>query len=181
MDRTGDLTSTTAHAQYDKKPRINPIADMNEPIQSDTILTMQETMRENKAGQPDSRCEDHFIKNALVQNEPFSTNNGRKSPGQIAVEIMSRLSPDEQEHEKQLSSISFDKILGHYYKKRSARFRVSCDSHPITMIVPIDEVIEKRELMISYLKGLGTKAITTIIRRHPEVLTLLRKESRRHR
>lgn len=71
-----------------------------------------------------------------------------------------------------------DKILGHYYQRgQIVRFRAESKDFNILSILSLEEVMHQQPALTKeYLLTLSTKAINTLIRRHPQVLDLLRKD-----
>lgn len=72
---------------------------------------------------------------------------------------------------------SIDTITGHYYKNRIVRFRCSHKDYNLTTILNIDDLKSSPEILKSYLSKLKTKALSTLIRRHSELLIYLKKDT----
>lgn len=68
-----------------------------------------------------------------------------------------------------------DKILGHFYKNLKARFRCEHKDYSFIAILGADEFKDNHTVLKSYLSSLGSKALNTLVKRHPELLTHLKK------
>lgn len=73
-------------------------------------------------------------------------------------------------------TIKADKILGHYYRQKVVRFRASSKEFDMTIILTMEDMIAQHpELLRDYVRGLTTRAINTLIARHPAALNLLKR------
>lgn len=73
-------------------------------------------------------------------------------------------------------TIKADKIIGHYYRQKVVRFRASSREFDMTMILTMEDMIaEYPGLLRDYVRGLTTRAINTLIARHPAALNLLKR------
>lgn len=72
---------------------------------------------------------------------------------------------------------SIDKILGHYYKQKVAKFRTTSKEYHLITIASIEQLLEKHPgTLKEYMLSLTTRAIRTLVTRHPATLELLRIE-----
>lgn len=74
--------------------------------------------------------------------------------------------------------IVINQILGHYYQRgKVVRFRTASKEFDMISILSLQDIMDQHSTLLKdYLRSMSTKAINTLIRRHPEALELLRKE-----
>lgn len=91
-----------------------------------------------------------------------------------------------KEHSQTLESedlvLKTDKIIGHFYKNKNIRFRGTSSSFDIIVIQTLEEAMARnREILQEYVRSLSTRAISTIVARHPRALKLLKRQETRSR
>lgn len=73
--------------------------------------------------------------------------------------------------------LTIDTIHGHYYKRRIARFRTSNSQYSLVAILSLEDMLEHHSQQLKeYLQSLQTRAINTLLKRHPIILKFFRKQ-----